>query len=535
MTSHTDNDAHFQSPPNHPLHDEAWDVGYDDIPYAEEVPNDSPKRGYTLVSWIVILLLVGGLVVLQAISRNTRSLSAKATNPVQDMTAKAIVGASTFTDTSGENQLQALESMQQGCFRDRMSFAIYTGEILGPESALEELETTQQRWEEENHELSSDEVRVVKTLDRLYTSYKVGHLRAPSVSQRDRAFLIRELGWAGELALVPERTEPPSGPEAAAGGLGRVVAETMTPNEQARKDVLRPATYTFLMFAGTVTGIVLLVLLGMVGVLVFVAFLATKLIKMQLTFTRGHAGVYAETFAVWLLLVGGGIAARHFVQSVPSLAFGAVATLGSLVALGWPVLRGVPWSQVRQDIGLHFGKNPFLEGLIGIIGYPLLLPLVCVGFVVMNLFLLAGDAIRIPVAQFNGHGPGLEGAHPIVGEVASSANFWDYALIFFLASVVAPLVEEIMFRGVLYRHLRELSDWWGRVLSVVASALCVSFVFAIVHPQALVAVPLLMSLAFGFAVMREWRGSLFPAMVAHGLNNALVLTLLIVALKVSGS
>jgi membrane protease YdiL (CAAX protease family) len=52
----------------------------------------------------------------------------------------------------------------------------------------------------------------------------------------------------------------------------------------------------------------------------------------------------------------------------------------------------------------------------------------------------------------------------------------------------------------------------------------------VIHPQGLEAVPILMALAFTFCLVREWRGSLVPAMIAHGISNGLVLTLLILAM-----
>src|SRR5262249_52979121 len=65
----------------------------------------------------------------------------------------------------------------------------------------------------------------------------------------------------------------------------------------------------------------------------------------------------------------------------------------------------------------------------------------------------------------------------------------------------------------------------GPGLSFLLSAFVVSFLFAVVHPQGFVAIPALMSLAFGFAIFREWRGSLLPCMVAHGISNGLMLLL----------
>jgi membrane protease YdiL (CAAX protease family) len=103
--------------------------------------------------------------------------------------------------------------------------------------------------------------------------------------------------------------------------------------------------------------------------------------------------------------------------------------------------------------------------------------------------------------------------------------------VYALASIVAPIVEETMFRGFLYRHCRELTHRLGRAGSAVLSALVVSFLFAAVHPQGLMLVPPLMCLALGFSLAREWRGALLPSMFAHGVNNGLVTTLAMIALS----
>ena len=64
---------------------------------------------------------------------------------------------------------------------------------------------------------------------------------------------------------------------------------------------------------------------------------------------------------------------------------------------------------------------------------------------------------------------------------------------------------------------------------MLCTATLVSFVFAVIHPQGLEAVPPLMALAFTFCLVREWRGSLVPSMIAHGINNTVVLSFLILA------
>ena len=136
-----------------------------------------------------------------------------------------------------------------------------------------------------------------------------------------------------------------------------------------------------------------------------------------------------------------------------------------------------------------------------------------------------------------GGGPGPEDLrspispdHPITLPLARGS--WAIRLqIFFLASIVAPIVEETMFRGVLYRHLREVTGWAPVVVSILFAALVSSFIFAVIHPQGLLAVPVLMALALSFVLAREWRGTLIPGMVGHGLNNGLVLLISVFTLS----
>jgi membrane protease YdiL (CAAX protease family) len=83
---------------------------------------------------------------------------------------------------------------------------------------------------------------------------------------------------------------------------------------------------------------------------------------------------------------------------------------------------------------------------------------------------------------------------------------------------------------VLYRHLREASAAVGRAGSVLFSGTLLSFLFAVIHLQGVVFVPVLMALAFAFALAREWRGTLIPAMVAHGINNGMTTVILLLML-----
>jgi membrane protease YdiL (CAAX protease family) len=82
-----------------------------------------------------------------------------------------------------------------------------------------------------------------------------------------------------------------------------------------------------------------------------------------------------------------------------------------------------------------------------------------------------------------------------------------------LAAVVAPLVEETAFRGLLYTSLRART---GVVASVIISAA----IFAAIHPTIPAQFLPIFALGCAFALLREKTGSLAPSMICHGINNA---------------
>jgi membrane protease YdiL (CAAX protease family) len=152
------------------------------------------------------------------------------------------------------------------------------------------------------------------------------------------------------------------------------------------------------------------------------------------------------------------------------------------------------------------------------------MPLVVGGLLIVVALLALTH--RLPNADGGELDPDRMPYHPVVGWLLEG-GWWEKLQVVFLASVLAPLVEETLFRGILYRQLRDGTHRFGYVGSVLASGLATSFVFAAIHPQGWIAVPALMALAMAFTLAREWRGTLLPAMIAHGLNNGLLTCALI--------
>jgi membrane protease YdiL (CAAX protease family) len=280
-------------------------------------------------------------------------------------------------------------------------------------------------------------------------------------------------------------------------------------------------------FLAAIFGVGVLGFLGLIGLLVIVVRLMARNLRGGLEPGFGNGGIYAETFALWMfwfLLLG---EVGRAVAGGSNLLVAGLMSLFSLTALMWPLARGVPWEQLRQDIGWTAGVNPAVEILLGPACYAMTLPLMFVGLL-MTLMLLVIQGILSP-PEPDSFTPVSLPSHPIVAAIRGG-NWATRLQLLFVASVAAPIVEETMFRGVLYRHLRDATWGWGRLASIFVSVLLTSFIFAVIHPQGLVAVPALMGIAIGLNLTREWRQTLIPGMIAHGINNGILLTLLSVAL-----
>ena len=319
------------------------------------------------------------------------------------------------------------------------------------------------------------------------------------IPESDADVLRTRLGWFGELAC--DLSDPKAMEEQSADAMRLVI---------------------WLGVFGVIFG-----LAGLTGFVLGVVLLVMALlgrVRSRVEATTHH-GVYAETFAIWMLTFFGlqlllrpltGLAADAGLGTVEDLVLPAsiVAFFASLITLAWPAVRGVRLATMRQDVGLHFGRG-VVEVFYGILAWMVAVPMLFIGAILMVFltWLVQSQTGETPAPS-----------HPVQQAIAD-ANFWGLLQIYVLASVAAPIVEETMFRGVVYSHLRGMMRTWAAPLSMVLAALVSSLIFAAIHPQGLVAIPPLAGLAVGFCVAREVRGSLVAPMVAHGLSNALVMTL----------
>jgi membrane protease YdiL (CAAX protease family) len=477
------------------------------------LPVEPVRRGRPVLAWIAIVLLVVLMVGMQMAPAPSAAPETgdQAALVLVQLQGRLLVGAAALEGKEQSKELFAqAESLNHGPLDQRLRFLVLAGELAGPQEAQKQLRELNEKLAANHVHPTPEETELLDILGRLYDDYAQGRMEAPTVHQDAHAeeLLKEELGWFGELALAP------------AGG----------PSPVARKVVLRPAERAAIVFIAGIVALAGLALLGLAGLIMLLVAGLSGQARGIGAGSSSHGAIYAETFALWLFLFIGlrlGASFLDVPESSHLLVSGVVALL-SLVALAWPVLRGIAWQQVRREIGLTGGRLGILEPAVGVWGYAMALPLAAIGVLmtVFLLFLLGG--VRGSVSPGDDFGPTGLPVHPILRNM-SEPDWWDRLQILLLASVVAPIVEETMFRGVLYRHLRETSARFGLVTSFLVSALVSSFIFAVIHPQGLAAVPALLSLAFAFALVREWRVTLVPSMVAHGINNGLLMTALFLA------
>lgn len=174
---------------------------------------------------------------------------------------------------------------------------------------------------------------------------------------------------------------------------------------------------------------------------------------------------------------------------------GSIPTILEVVAVGVAPLAAAAIAisvRVRSAVALGLRRVSMRWILIGIgagVGVWLVNRLVIVGYVT-----LTGDTSN-PQATLveSANGPGLE-----------------LAALLLAGAVLAPIGEELLFRGVLYGGLRR----YGVIVATIASA----GIFGLVHGINVV-LPAAIIIGVVTAVFYEKSGSIWPAVLTHGVNN----------------
>ena len=315
----------------------------------------------------------------------------------------------------------------------------------------------------------------------------------------------------------------------ALGATGKTLVAQATGDQEAL-DSLAAAGAVLLMV------LVLAAFVGFVLALGGIAALIVFVVMAALGKTKGIGAtdelwshVYAEMFAVWMFAYLGLARAPRMLFDIwedyghegPGMDLRLVLSIGAAIAavaiaLWWGTRRGLSLRTIMAAIGLRrFVAMDIVWGVVcWSMGIALLIVGVMLAVVLSNIFSDGQMRASHPVQQ-------------MVEESGATGLFLTYMI----ACVCAPIGEEIVFRGALYRNLRQSFGRWGAVGSVVIATAVSSVLFAAIHPQGLIFIPVLASLAVAFCIMREWRGTINASIVAHAINNTVVLTLNVLMLR----
>jgi membrane protease YdiL (CAAX protease family) len=391
---------------------------------------------------------------------------------------------------------------------------VLAGELEGPDAASALLMQMEVQMSEAGYVPTSQQDRIFHDLSRIYAASPVPGEVPGGLDASEQETLIGSLGWFGELALHP-------------AGSGE---------NELRRRMLSEAVVVLVALAVMGSAFMGGLVIGLILLILVIILACNRRLHHGLGPGSNRDGLLAEAFAVWLVvffLVQYGL--HLLVDLVPSLSSNALLLAGivqgsTVLIVFWPVLRGNTWGQTRRAIGWTTGPEGsgslWRELGWGVCGYLMMLPLLAIGILLAYLLML----LTVPVNAGTDFAPAPTPSHPILLQI-SSGSIWTIVQVYFVASIVAPFLEETVFRGLLYRQLRTATSGWRIGWSVVISILVVSLVFAAIHPQGVLAIPALAAVAVGLALMREWRGSLIAPMVMHGCSNGIVITLMVLAAR----
>ena len=244
------------------------------------------------------------------------------------MQSKLLVGVSEVFREDHSIREQSLKgeaaALNTGPLDQRLAYVVLVGELSNPKDALQKLRELNAKIANSDHEQEKNLLHVKDVLTRLYMDYERGNLDGPSVDDQDRVNLRATLGWFADLALAP------------AGSA----------NAQARQAVVGSAKAVFIVFGIVLTLVSVAGFAGLIGLFVLVGFSLSGKLKAGVVPGSGNGGIYAETFALWMIvfLVFSFLAPQLIQVKDSEHLVTSFAFLASLVVLAWPVLRGgIPW------------------------------------------------------------------------------------------------------------------------------------------------------------------------------------------------
>lgn len=495
--------------------------------------------------------------------------------PGEDPTMMMVQFADQFAGWNGTNKFQPASASnppkppKEGEFpgpaADRLRATIIAGETLGPDELLWRVLDIEKSLDEKSPLV--EDVKVVRVLYGLGPALEYGQAVDPKeVDQK----LIDQVNGRPDLE-AEAKAEKDAKSDVAPVGLpeGHEAAATLT---DAQKDgfkqrhgwfaelaLSRGDTTSTLRETAARQGWMVLGVLIAVGMLVFLAVgagfvllivFAVRLFggswkwRMERPRVEGewpseqgveeHAqrtvglatpgSVWLETVAVFfasflgIKLIGMGLH-KAGVGEDALVTFSLAAQWAIALSIFWPLVRGMSWGRWKREIGWHAPRGVLREVGAGFAGYIAGLPVYFAMAIVVVI-------LTFIISAVTGSDPKPAGNR--ITDLLEGGALWQLIVIYLLATVWAPVVEESIFRGCLFRHLRRRT---GVILAALGSAL----VFAVLHGYVIQGLIMVGTLGFWFALMREWRGSIVASMTAHAIHNGVVMAVMVIVMSIASA
>lgn len=487
----------------------------DPIPDRQPNPDPgTPTSGF--IALILTIIFAGGIILWQNLPESTQygllneavpqsPINAESPAPGRfgqfDLPARMFIrGHKLLTEQSTDmNQMVMDQFIAVYDPEDKIRAIIMSGEYEGPEQALERMEALSLEHFNGNGTLGEllDDPRlglVFKEMITLRSIYKDGNADRVQDSMRDQ--LVARYGILGQAALTHGMDDDDPRREPLVTGFGWVAA--------------------LLFFMLGLVGFSFLA--GMVLLIIGIVNMASGKLRFRFEPPAPGGSVFLETYGVFaaafaVLSIG------LFILSIkvnPDLGALSIPLQWVLMLVpAWALIRGMKSKNWKEAIGLHTGEGILKEIGCGFLVYLASIPIFMIGLVI--------TIIVVIVQSLRASAQGLPPTPPTnpIFEIISDAGPLMILLVFSLATIWAPITEELIFRGALYRHMRGRLHW---VLAAFFSAI----LFAYMHSYGPLMVAPLIALGFMFAFMRQWRGSIIAPITAHFIHNATLVGFMIV-------
>lgn len=263
-----------------------------------------------------------------------------------------------------------------------------------------------------------------------------------------------------------------------------------------------------LLLAGIIYG--LLILVGLVVDLLLLILLIHRPPRLGLRLGRlMRRPIHLRDAALLLAVLASLLVLAGLVAGVVPMREGSMLAMQSLL-LHWLLLALLAAALKARHLSAHrvFGLRAGRLGgdvMLGVLFYLAMVP----AFVVCAaLYGLALQAL--------GYEPTLQ---PVAEILTSEPRIWLKVYLLFMAAVLAPVVEELVFRGVALPVL-------ARRLGVAPAIFLVSLIFAAIHFHVEAVVPLFLA-SVCFSTAYAVTGRIAVSMVMHGLFNGVNLLVLL--------